>query len=529
MRESRGIRWVAAGALLACAGAGKARAQGPTIPSSLGAEPGSVRSSLGPMPGAGGNPFGLTPGTDAGYLGGRPGPSFPRVPSDITVPGGRMPAQAAATIVAPSRIAITDVPLYGPLEVPTTAEEEGPPDGLSLDQAIERLLRENLALRALSYQIPAAQADVLTASLRANPVVYADAQLVPYGKYDRDKSGGPTQYDLNVTHPVDYSGKRVARAIAAERVVDVVSAQYQDAARIQVDNLYTAFVSVIAARETLRFADVSIVGLGKQLGYYEFLFRKSNVTLPELLRARKLLDSARVGRMQASETLLHAKRTLANLLNIPPAQAESLQLRGQLADTAPPPPPLDELIRIALESRPDLLANRLGIARAEANVRVARANQFGNGYLLYQPFTFQNNAPSGLKSASSWALGATIPIPLYDRNQGGMVRSRLNVEQTHAEAAARARTVIAEVHDAYQLYDLTKRELLKIETELLPTARRMRDDTFRMFVLGELTALDAETARKDYNQAVRRYRDALIRHRRAMLSLNTATGRRVLP
>jgi outer membrane protein, heavy metal efflux system len=529
LAEVRGIRWVAAGLVLAYAGVGKLRAQGPTLPSTLGAEPGSVRSSLGPMPGAGGNPFGLTPGTDASFLGGRPGPSFPRVPSDVTIPGGRTPPHAPAIILAPARLPITDVPLHGPLEVPSAAEEEGPLDGITLDQAIDRLLRENLALRALSYQIPAAQADVLTAGLRANPIVYTDAQLVPYGSYGKDGPGGPTQYDVNVTHPVDYSGKRIARTIAAERAVDVVSAQYQDAARIQVDNLYTAFVSVIAARETVRFAEASVVGLGKQLEYYEILFRRSNVTLPELARARKLLGSARVGEIQASEMLLHAKRTLANLLNIAPTQAESLSLRGRLADVAPPPPPFEDLVRVALESRPDLQARRLGMARAEANLGLARADRFGDGYVLYQPYTFQDIAPSGLKSATSWALGATIPIPLYNRNQGGVLRARLNLEQTSTEVVAGERAVIGEVQNALRLYDLTRRELLKIETELLPTARQMRDNTFRMFVLGELTALEVETSRKDYNEVVRRYRDALIRHRRAMLSTNTAVGRRVMP
>ena len=527
--DGRGLRWVAAGALLACAGMGKSSAQGPTIHSLLGGEPGSVRSSLGPMPGAGGNPFGQTPGTDAAYLGGRPGPSFPRVPTDITIPGGRMPPHAPAVIIAPARMAITEVPLHGPLEVPSAAEVEGPPDGLTLDQAIDRLLQENLALKALSWQIPAARADVLTASLRANPIVYSDVQLAPYGKYTRDRTGGPQQYDLNVTHPIDYTGKRAARTIEAERVVDVLSAQYQDAARIQVDNLYAAFVSVIAARETVRFAEASVVGLGKQSEYYEVLFRRANVTRTDLARAQKLLHSAHVGAMQASEMLLHAKRALASLLNVPANEAESLQLRGQLADLAPPPPPLEELTRIALESRPDLHARRLGIARAGANVDLARANRFGDAYLLFQPYTFQDNTPSGLKSSTSWALGATVPIPIYNRNQGGVARSRLNLEQAATEVAAIERMVVAEVRDAARLYDTTKRELVKIETDLLPNARQLRDGTFRMFVLGDLTALEVETSRKDYNEVVRRYRDALIRHRRAMLSINTAAGRRVLP
>ena len=50
-----------------------------------------------------------------------------------------------------------------------------------------------------------AQADVLTASLRQNPIFYADGQLLPYGHYSFARPGGPQQYDVNVTIPLDVS------------------------------------------------------------------------------------------------------------------------------------------------------------------------------------------------------------------------------------------------------------------------------------------------------------------------------------
>ena len=48
------------------------------------------------------------------------------------------------------------------------------------------------------------RADVLTASLRANPIFYADSQLVPYGSDSVEAPDGPTQYDVNISHPLDY-------------------------------------------------------------------------------------------------------------------------------------------------------------------------------------------------------------------------------------------------------------------------------------------------------------------------------------
>ena len=96
-------------------------------------------------------------------------------------------------------------------------EDLGPPDGLTLDQAIEIYVHQNLNLRALALELPQARADVLTASLRANPILYADSQLVPYGSFNRERPGGPTQYDLNISHPIDYSAQADRRGRSMPR------------------------------------------------------------------------------------------------------------------------------------------------------------------------------------------------------------------------------------------------------------------------------------------------------------------------
>ena len=523
------LRMVLVLAPLASFGASRASAQSATLPEENQQNPGSVRSSLGPTPGAGANPLGSTPGTDPAYLGGRAGPSFPRVPTSVTTPGGAGGMRPTPGIAAPARLKITDVPLYGPLEVPAAAEEEGPSDGLTLDTAIDRLVRENLALKALRWQIPASRADVLTASLRANPVLYADAQLVPYGRYTRDRPGGQTQYDVNVSHPIDYSGKRLARTASARVNLNVQEVLYQNAVRVEIDNLYTAFVDLLSARETIRYAQASRAGLERLLKINETLYQKADVTRADVNRARALLDASDLAILDAEETMRRTRRTLGTLLSLPPDQAERVQIRGTIADLAPPPPPIDDLVRFALTDRPDLAAQRLGVDRARAEVRVARANRFGDAYVLVQPYTYQDNTPLGLKSPTSWALGLTVPLPVYNRNQGGVVRASLNVDQTRTELAAMERRVAAEVRDVERLYALTRDQLQRIDRDLLPAARRLRDDTLELFVAGEVTAVEADNARKEYNQAVRQYRDTLIRHRRSMLSLNTAVARRVLP
>jgi cobalt-zinc-cadmium efflux system outer membrane protein len=424
---------------------------------------------------------------------------------------------------------LTGPAIYGTLALPTEVATEGPPNGLTLDAAIDRLLAENLDLRAKFMEIPQAQADILNAGLRANPIFYADGQLVPYGRYTRSRPGGQTQYDVNISYPVDVSHKRQSRTVVATRAKRVLEAQYQDAVRIAIDNLYTAYVDVLAARQTVIYARKSYDTLGQVLHVTQTLYEKDQATRADVFRIMNLHEASYIGLLDAEETLKQKKRTLGVFLNVRPQDAEKIELRGTIVDRGPAPPPEAELIQIALAVRPDIVAYRLGVQRAEADVRLARANRLSDVYVLYQPYTFQDNTPFGLKSPMSWALGVTVPIPVYNRNQGGILRAQLNVTQTQIELATIERQVITDVQLAEREYQISRLAIGRIERELLPRASQVRDDTKRLFEGGEVNSVVYWNAEKDYNDTVKQYLDTMVRHRRSMLNLNTVLGQRVLP
>jgi cobalt-zinc-cadmium efflux system outer membrane protein len=390
-------------------------------------------------------------------------------------------------------------------------------------------MRQNLTLLALRHEVPLAQADVLTASLRANPIFYADTQLVPYGKYDPSRPGGPVQYDVNISYPLDVSRKRRARTDVAEKAERVTEAQLQDAVRLQIDNLYTVYVDVVAAEETLRFSQAYADGITRLLNLMIELLKAGQVIQATTDAIRSQVEQASLQVREATQALGRSTRTLAQILNIPRSEAASIKVQDTLRDTRELPEPAETLIEKALASRPDLIAYRLGVERANADVRLALANRFADVYLLAQPYTFQDNRPFGLKSPSSWALGITVPVPLYNRNQGNIQRARINVSQTRVELAALERQVADEVYESVRTFELSRQAMLELEREILPTSTRVRDSAFRRFRGGETSAIEYLEAQRAYNDVVRQYRDALVRHRRSMLDLNTAVAIRVLP
>jgi outer membrane protein, heavy metal efflux system len=299
--------------------------------------------------------------------------------------------------------------------------------------------------------------------------------------------------------------------------------------RQQIDNLYTAYVDVLAARETVRYARASIRGLDRILQVTRSLLRGGERTIADVNRIEIQRNAADVGLAEAEAALREAKRALIPLLNLRLDQAEGLELRGTIRDQAPLPPPADELIHLALESRPDLVAFRLGVQYAQSDVRLAQAQRFQDVFLLAQPYTFQNNEPFHAKSAHSWAVGVTVPLPIFDRNQGRIQRAHINVRQTQMELATLEQQVTTEVRQSERRYATTRASALRIQRDLLPMAAHVRDDALRRYRGGEADIVDFLNAQREYNDLVRQYRDTLIRHRRNMLDLNTAVGQRILP
>jgi cobalt-zinc-cadmium efflux system outer membrane protein len=419
--------------------------------------------------------------------------------------------------------------MYGELDVPASAEDLGPTDGLTLEAAIGELLQRNLGLNALRYEIPMARADVLTAGLRANPIFYADAQLVPYGTFSNARPGGQTQYDINITYPLDLSHKRRARIAVAEAAKHVTEAQFQDAVRQQVDNLYTAFVDVVTARLTLAYSQEYARGIERLYQINLDLLNKGQI-IPATTEALHVqVEQSELQTREAAQALVRATQTLALMLDLPADKASALQVRGALRDVRPLPATADSLIGVAMTSRPDLASYRLGLERAQADARLARANRNSDVFLLYQPYTFQDNAPFGQKSAHSWAVGATVMLPMFNRNQGNIQRTAMNVAQTRVELASLERKVAFEVDQAVREFQLSLERVLEYEQQILPSSRRVRDTAYRRFQGGEVSVLEYLAAQKDFNAVVRDYRDAMVRHRRSMLDLNTAVGAPILP
>lgn len=418
-------------------------------------------------------------------------------------------------------------PPAGLLELPI-GEDEGPADGLTLDRAIERLVECNYDLRVRYQELPKAQTDILSAGLRNNPFLFLSADSIPYGRYSEQRPGAAL-YDITIVQPIDISGKRHNRILVAQQAKRVLEASYQEAVRQEIDRLYSAYVDVLEARENVRASRASVARISQLVESVRELVRQGK--RPESEASRLLIQKFNVesAARSAETALVQAKSVVAALLAIPPEQVDALNLRDSLRDRSLPPPGIEALVRLALMVRPDLAAYRLSVERAKADIKLEKSEGLEDVFLFYTPYTVQNFAPLGKEAAGGWGLGVLLPIPIFNRNQGNIQRARINLRQIEINLEGLERQTDNEVRQAFIEYMASAQAVQQLEHEGLPLVDRIRAERLRGYGEGRENLNAYLDAQKDYSDMVRRYLDTVVRHRRAMLKLNTAVGQRVVP
>lgn len=429
-------------------------------------------------------------------------------------------------LAAPLRISPSSIPGGGNLERPAV-NEEGPVGGLELGTAIGILPEQSLALRSKFQEIPKATADVLTAGMRANPLLFGSVDEIPYQRYSPARPG-EVGYSLTVIQPIDINHKRHYRVIAAQRARDVLHAQYQDAVRLEIENLHIRYVDVLAARETVRYVEASLAGLNDVRTTLEKLVQGQQISPLELDRIAVQIDAAELSYQEALATVNRAKQSLAAMLAMPTPDVVPFEIRGTIHTDLSGLPEVEQLLDLAYTNRPDLRAYQLGVNRAAADVDLAVKERYPDIFVLYTPWAMRDNSAENLQNSNSWGISAMASVPIFNRNQGNIRRAEINVAQTRLEWQNLTRQVESEVRQSALECQVAMEKVKRLDEAILPRAKNVRDKTLTQLKGGQVDSLTYLQAQRDYVEIVRQYRDALVELRRAALRVNTVVGLRLV-
>lgn len=304
---------------------------------------------------------------------------------------------------------------------------------LSLDDALERFAACNLSLIAERYHVDMAEAQVTQAKLFENPVVSFEQNVYNRnnGKYfDLGKEGEAV---VEIEQLIYIAGQRNKRVRLEKLNKEMAMYQFEEVIRTLRGELKEKFVDLYYTRKSLSVYDREIGYLSTVLDVYKEQNAKGNVSLLEKSRIQALLLSLKQERNGISNEAVALEGDLRLLLGLKreevpePLFDESALDRIELEKL-----PLAEL-SARMAGRPDLKQAEAGIRASEADVRLQRSLAFPEVSLkgaYDRAGNFCNNY---------FAIGLSVSVPLFNRNQGNIKSARLSVlrNNTLAEQARR--------------------------------------------------------------------------------------------
>jgi cobalt-zinc-cadmium efflux system outer membrane protein len=383
----------------------------------------------------------------------------------------------------------------------------------------------NPTLRAGQIGIDESKAQEITAYLRPNPnfVLSTDGtQIAPYKGVWQPFPG--TQFSTNFSYLHERQHKRELRLESTQKATGIAVSGHADLERTLLFNLRMAFVQTLQEKAILELAK-------ENLTYYDHVLDVNRERYKAGAIAQVDLDRLELQRVTyesdlqiAEESLETAKILLLMLLN-DRTPVEQFDVTGPF-DFSRQIAPLDEVRQEALDARPDLRAALQSIEKAKTDHRLAVANG-STDPTLSAWYTYN---PSFNNPYAHQTLGASVSIPLriFDRNQGEKLRTQLDIDRSAKLAEATKAQVFSDVDSAYATVTSTVTLLQPYKDRYLQQASRVRDTIAFSYEHGAASLLDFLSAQAEYRSVQVNYLNLVASYLEAANQLNLSVGREVI-
>ncbi len=353
---------------------------------------------------------------------------------------------------------------------------------LSLHEALALTLERNPNLAVSTQEIAARRALVIQAGLRPNPTFGITQDNLGNNALSSGTDGPATT--LQFGQLLELGGKRAAREQVASEA-QTVAEREADVMRVELMTSTTQrFVEVLAAQaqrtlavELLTLAEATAAAVKQKV--------KAGKVFPiEATKADVVLATVRLQRAQSERNLAAARQQLVALWG---AEAAEFTALGQLG-ILPQVPDYAHLEQ-RLTGSPTLARWAARITERQAQMRLAESKAILDltvtaGVRHYNDI----GEPIAL-------IGVSIPLPLFDRNQGGRREAIVRVQQAQDELRAAELAAKTALQAIYAALDSARAEIDTLREQVLPGAEevfRVATEAYRAGKFGLLEVLDSQ-------------------------------------
>jgi len=386
----------------------------------------------------------------------------------------------------------------------------------------EKFESANPALRAAQIGVSESRAQEITAYLRPNPDFTATLdQINPFtNNPDRYQPFAQALPLISGTYLHERQHKRELRRSSAQKASDIAVSNLSHQERNLLFNLRNAFVQTLQQKAILKVTRETLASYDRSLDISRDRFKAGDIAQMDLDRLELQRVQFESDVQTAEVNLRTAKINLLTVLN-DRTPVEQFDVTGPF-DFAEQVPPLDEFRQIALDIRPDLKAAIQSIDKAETDHRLAVAN--GSADPTFGA-DFARNPPIPVYVGVS----VTIPLRIFDRNQGEKLRTQLDVTRNERLRDATRAQVFSDVDSAHAALNSNLTLLRPYKTKYLQQAGRVRDTVSFAYQHGGASLLDFLNAENQYRTIQLNYLNLVGSYLTAASQLNLAVGREVIP
>jgi outer membrane protein, heavy metal efflux system len=395
----------------------------------------------------------------------------------------------------------------------------------SWDQIKTKFEAANPALRADAIGIDEAKAEETTAYLRPNPTftfLTDGTQIAPnHGVWTPLKG---TQYQPNFSYLHERDHKRELRLEDAKENTTITTSLHADLERNLIFNLRSDFVQTLQAKAVLELAKADLEYYDKIIEISRNRRRAGDLAQIDLDRIELLRVQYESEIQTAIVNLRTAKILLLQLLN-DRTPVDQFDVTGNF-DWNESLQPLNDFHQIALDNRPDLRAAVQAIDKAKTDHTLAISNgstdpTFGAWYTNNPSF----NNPNALQTLG---LSVSIPLRIFDRNQGEKQRTLLDIGRSQKTADAARAQVFSDVDSSYEQLSSSVALLKPYKAQYRDQATRVRDTVTYAYQNGGASLMDFLNAQSDYRVVQLAYLQLIGSYLTAASQMNLAVGREVL-
>ena len=392
----------------------------------------------------------------------------------------------------------------------------------TVEQVVQEAVAKNLSLLAERWNLTIADAAIVTARLRPNPVLSGSADHLDWlgTGFDAINGAGPTEYAVRVDMPFERAHKRELRTAVASSAKMVAEAQLADMIRRLRLDVTLAAIDLLESKAKLRLARDNLDALERLVQLNERRLTSGALPPLEVTRSRVAMLQYRSSVKTAELNVAQARVKLQALVGRRPSDA--------LVDIDEPlglPPTtivadLDALQAAARTYRPDVRALQSDQARTQSDLRL----QVAQGKVDYTLGAEYRRQQGVVSTGNMIGVFVSVPLPLFNRNQGEIARAEAEQNKSGRSLTALETNVASEVTSAYQEFEAARQLLADMERDLLQPAADARAGTSYVYQAGATSLLDVLDAQRAYNDTMETYYSAQAAYRRAEARLTLVAG-----